>query len=261
MIFKYPGGKRNLLPKLREYVPERFVSYHEPFFGGGALFFDMIPKCAYLSDENADIIRTYRVVRDNPDRLISELQKMADRHGKDYFYEVRGWDRQTTYRTPVEWTARAIYLNRTCYNGLYRVNSKGEFNAPFGRYESPDIVREEVIHTASKALQGVELAASDFERAVSMAGEGSFVYFDPPYYGEYTGYTAGGFDLASHQRLARVFRELDSRGCICVLSSSVHTAHLYEGYNVDYVLAGRSISSSADGRGKVREIIVWNRRA
>lgn len=273
-FLKWAGGKGQLLPELVSRLPATFRRYHEPFVGGGAFFFHLrgggrLPDGAVLSDYNADLIDCYRAARDHVEELIAKLQEHAPHfHDKDYFHEIRSWDRRPGFRERpmVERAARIIFLNRTCYNGLYRLNNKGQFNAPFGHYKNPLIVDPENMREVSRALQGVELRSGDFAGVLERAAPGDLVYFDPPYVpvsatSSFTHYTGRGFDEQAQRRLAEVFIALAERGCHVMLSNSYteFTRDLYAhtaGFVADIVQASRKINCDGKKRGNVDELIV-----
>lgn len=266
-FLKWAGGKRQLLPELLEHMPDVYDRYYEPFIGGGALLFTVKPSKATISDRNAELINCYRVIQHSVDELIHRLQQ--HRNDKDYFYEVRSWDRQTSFAdiSPVERAARIIFLNKTCYNGLFRVNSKGQFNAPFGRYKNPNIANARVLRNVSTYLNhaDVRIRQEDFAIAVADAGPGDFVYFDPPYdpvstTASFTGYDRNGFNRTEQQRLKAVFDSLAARGCKVLLSNAYtdFIRDLYQDYRCVRVSATRAINSNATKRGKVDEILVMN---
>jgi DNA adenine methylase len=273
---KWAGGKGQLLPALMQRMPARFARYHEPFVGGGALFFHlwnqrMLRNGGVLSDFNPELIDCYKVVRNHVEELIERLLEhrphFADR---DYFYEIRSWDRQPGFleRPLVERAARTIFLNRTCYNGLYRLNNKRQFNAPFGNYKNPLIVDPDNMREASRALRHVELHSGDFAGVLQRAAPGDFVYFDPPYVpvsatASFTHYTHQGFDEHAQRRLADVCAELTERGCLVMLSNSAtdFTRELYAaaaGLSTATVQASRKINCDGKKRGFVDELIVYN---
>ncbi len=253
-------------------MPLCFERYFEPFLGGGAVFFhlwrDGFRGPAILSDLNEELILAYKTIKSSVEEVIAELQSGRYRSDKDTFYEIRSWDTQPDWRNvdPVRLTARMIYLNKTCYNGLYRVNQSGHFNVPFGGYENPTICDEENLRAVSISLQNAELICADFEFAVRKAKRDDFVYFDPPYQplsvtSSFTEYTACGFKEAEQQRLARVFRELNARGCLLLLSNSSHPfiRELYSNdFIIEYVKARRAISCDGEGRGAIDEVIIRN---
>ena len=272
---KWAGGKGQLLAQFEPYFPVHFARYLEPFVGGGAVFFHLYNqgrlegKEVVLIDGLEELIGTYRVIQTQVEALIAALRE-HEPHKQEaaYFYQVRDWDRRPSYaeRGDVQRAARFIFLNRTCYNGLYRVNRRGLFNVPFGRYRNPTICDEENLRAVSRALQGVTLVAGDFARCLDWAGPDDFVYLDPPYHplsatAHFTSYTAADFDLADQQRLATVFAELDRRGCQVMLSNSATdpVRELYASYEQVEVQAVRAISSKGDGRGAIPELLVLNR--
>jgi DNA adenine methylase len=264
-IVKWAGGKRGLLGELGRRAPRTYLRYFEPFVGGGALFFDLQPAAAFLGDRNAELIDTYRAVRDEVDGVISALAGHRARHDEDHYYATReAWNHHDV-GAGAERAAAFIYLNKTCYNGLWRVNSHGQFNVPVGRYVNPPILDPENLRAASRTLAAAHLDAGDFEGVLEDARAGDFVYFDPPYdpvseTADFTSYTPGRFGKAEQERLAGVFRELHGRGCAVMLSNSdtpfVH--RLYAGFKVERVSCNRAINSRADARGAVWEVIVTN---
>lgn len=271
-FLKWAGGKGQLLPALTERLPARFRRYHEPFVGGGALFFHLwnsglLRDGATLSDLNPELIDCYEAVRDEVDALIELLTRHKPHFSdRDYFYEIRAWDRQPGFRERprVERAARTIFLNRTCYNGLYRRNNKGYFNAPFGYYKKPLIVDPDNLREVSRALQHVELAVDDFGAVLQRTAPNDFVYFDPPYVpvsatASFTAYTGQGFAADAQRRLADVFFALVERGCFVMLSNSYTelARALYRGQPVhESVLASRKINCDGKKRGEIEELIV-----
>jgi DNA adenine methylase len=244
-------------------IPRRFNAYHEPFVGGGAVFFALQPVKARLSDQNAELVTAYQVIRDDVERLIRHLR--THRVEAEYYYELRAKDPGRL--EPVERASRLIYLNRTCFNGLYRVNSRGGFNVPFGRYKNPLVCNESGLRAASLALAGTATAHASYEAVLEQARRGDLVYFDPPYHpvsatANFTGYTAGAFGERDQRRLAEVFRALHLRGCKVMLSNSdtpfIH--ELYGDYLVEIVAAPRLVNRDASKRGPVNEVLVRNYR-
>lgn len=267
---KWVGGKRQLLSQFRalELYPSVFdgVSgrYFEPFVGGGAVFFDLQPKNAIISDLNSELITTYLVIRDNVEPLIELLRKHI--YDKDCFLNIRAMN--PAEMSELDVASRFIYLNRTCFNGMYRVNSKGQFNVPFGRYKNPIICDEGNLRAVSRALKGVEILNADYKVAVSKAKVGDFVYFDPPYYpvsptSSFTSYTKDGFAEKEQIELRDIFAELSNRGCYVMLSNS-DTTFIRDIYSrlknvtITTVNAGRSINSKVAGRGKITELVITN---
>ncbi|MGN0031119.1 MAG: DNA adenine methylase [Candidatus Gastranaerophilaceae bacterium] len=264
-IVKWVGGKRQLMFELLKNMPQNYNRYFEPFIGGGALFFELQPDNAYISDMNEELINLYQVVRDNVDELITDLQKHDI--SKEYFMEIRNIDRTEDYKnwSDVQKASRFIYLNRTCFNGMYRVNSKGEFNVPFGHYKNPRIVDENNLINCSNLLQRTEIKHADFSEILTKVQEGDFVYFDPPYVplsetSSFTSYTKDGFDLDMQIKLRDVCNELNLMGVKFLLSNSdtKFVNELYENYNIKKVFASRQINANADGRGKITEVLVRN---
>jgi DNA adenine methylase len=270
---KWAGGKGQLLPELWRRLPGRFRRYHEPFVGGAALFFSLynaerLRYGAVLSDYNSELVLCYQVVRDDVEVLIAAL-KQHERYRLDraYFMEIRSWDRQPDFaqRPAVDRAARTIFLNRTCYNGLYRLNNKGQFNAPFGYYKNPLICDPENMRAASIALQEVELRVGDFGDVAARAEPGDLVYFDPPYVpvsatASFTHYTGQTFGPDDQRRLAQLFDSLMERGVYVMLSNS-HTPlsrELYAAHAVStsVVYASRKINCDGRKRGQVEELIV-----
>lgn len=264
-IVKWVGGKRQLMYELEINMPKTYNRYFEPFIGGGALFFYLQPDNAYISDMNEELINLYQVVRDNVDELITDLQKHDI--SKEYFMEIRNIDRTEEYQnwSNIQKASRFIYLNRTCFNGMYRVNSKGKFNVPFGHYKNPRILDENNLINCSNLLQRTEIKHADFSEILKKVKKGDFVYFDPPYVplsetSSFTSYTKDGFDMDMQLSLRDVCDELDSMGVKFLLSNSdtQFVNELYENYNIKKVFASRQINANADGRGKITEVLVRN---
>jgi len=260
-VLKWAGGKRALLPELLARLPEKINSYYEPFFGGGALFFAGRFPSAVIGDVNKELINVYRVIRDHSGRLLKELEKHP--YEKEHFYRVRA--QAPSALSAIRRAARFIYLNKTCFNGLYRVNSRGEFNVPFGAYKNPRIRDPETIREASARLRGVTLQEGGYRETTASAQAGDFVYFDPPYEpvsatSRFVSYSRDGFTSEDQADLAYAFRELDARGVRCLLSNSSAPLirKLYRGFKIETVYAPRSVNSSASGRGKVAETLIRN---
>jgi DNA adenine methylase len=271
---KWAGGKSRLLSQFDPYFPASFGQYIEPFAGAGAVFFHLYRqgrlqgKETVLIDRLEELINCYRIIQTQVEELIAALQ-VHEPHKLEagYFYEVRSWDRHADYarRSSVERAARFIFLNRTCYNGLYRVNRRGQFNVPFGRYRNPTICDADNLHSVHRALQAVTLLVGDFERCLEIAEPGAFVYLDPPYQplsntANFTSYTAQDFGPEDQKRLAQVFRKLDHEGSYAMLSNSCTDFiwELYGGYQRERVQAIRAINSSASDRGAIPELLVMN---
>jgi DNA adenine methylase len=295
-VLKWAGGKRQLLPELSKRYAKRLeqgkiTTYIEPFTGGGAVFFDLVKRFptlrrAFLFDINPELVMLYKVLQRDVSRLVEILREMQDTYlakdesGRDaFFYEIRETYNQTKNEVPTDtyspaWLTRAaqtIFLNKTCFNGLFRVNSKGHFNVPFGKYKKPSILQESRLRASSKALQIAEVRLGDFSQAAELADENTFVYYDPPYRpisttASFTSYAADTFDDAAQHRLAKVFQMLDTLGVSQLLSNSDPTNHtddtffdeLYKDFIIERVDATRLINSVASKRDGVREIIVRN---
>lgn len=262
-FLKWVGGKRALLPQISGRYPGHFGRYFEPFLGGGAVFFDLQPQVGVLSDLNDELVVAYGVVQQDVERLIRHLGQ--HRNDEDYFYALRATDPEAL--EPVERASRLIYLNRTCFNGLYRVNGKGRFNVPFGRYKNPTICNPNALRAAHAALQGVALHHRGYEAILDEARKGDFIYIDPPYHprtatSDFTAYTAGGFSAQDQARLAEAFTTLDRRGCKLMLSNSDTPLiqELYAGFHVESVAAPRLVNRDATKRGPVDEVLVRNYR-
>ena len=264
-IVKWVGGKRQLMFELLKNMPKSYNRYFEPFIGGGALFFELQPENAYISDMNEELINLYSVVRDNVYELISDLNK--HKISKEYFLEIRNLDRTDEYKnlSNVQRASRFIYLNRTCFNGLYRVNSQGQFNVPFGNYKNPKIVDENNLLNCSELLKNTEIKCADFSEVLTKVKRGDFVYFDPPYVplnetSSFTSYTKDGFDMDMQFKLREVCDELDSMGVIFMLSNSdtKFVNELYSNYQIKKVFASRAVNANAEGRGKITEVLVRN---
>lgn len=285
-VLKWAGGKRQLLNELRKRSPQNYGKYYEPFFGGGALFFDLKPKKARINDKNERLANFYSVVRDKPTEVIKKAESYNDpdsdpvksrryndenRKGKDiteYYYQQReifncrpnGEDIDQ-----IEEAALLLYLNRTCFNGLYRENNSGEFNVPIGRYSNPDWVREKQIKEASAVLKNIKIDNRDFTYIEDICDRNDYAYLDPPYQPmsateSFTDYSADGFDKKDQKRLLELAERLDDMGVNIVLSNSGVMYDMYEkrGFDVDKVDAKRSINSDGDNRGDVEEIIAYN---
>jgi DNA adenine methylase len=260
-FLKWAGGKSQLLDQYSPLFPTTWRTYFEPFLGGGAVFFHLQPSAAVLTDITEELVNAYVVARDKVDELIAALR--VHRNERDYYYSVRAWKPESL--TPVERAARLIFLNRTCFNGLYRVNRRGQFNVPFGRYSNPTICDRTGLRAASLALKGVEIYATDFEDALERAQAGDFAYLDPPYNplsatSSFTGYAEGGFGEDEQRRLTSVYKRMDRRGVMLMLSNSASelVKTLYTGFRIVEVTARRAINSKADKRGPVPELVILN---
>ncbi|HEY8421107.1 MAG TPA: DNA adenine methylase [Thermoclostridium sp.] len=267
-VLKWVGGKRQLLKDIEKHIPSRFSTYYEPFLGGGAVLFALQPDKAVVNDISEELMNVYTVIRDNIEELIEDLKK--HKNEEDYFYEIRELDRDKkkySQLSNVRKASRIIYLNKTCYNGLFRVNQQGEFNSPFGRYKNPNIVNEATLRAVSDYFNKAKITflCGDFEDAVKGIRKGSFVYFDPPYdpvsdSANFTGYDKGGFGRDEQIRLKKLCDRLNSRGIKFLLSNSAtdFILDLYKDYNITIVQAKRAVNSKGDRRGEVNEVLVKN---
>lgn len=267
---KWAGGKRQILDKLIKYVPEDFNTYYEPFVGGGALFFELSPKNAVINDSNEELINVFRCIKDEEKltKMSNELNHHEANHSEEYYYKIRNIDRDKNKfnrLSDYKRAARTIYLNKACFNGLYRVNSKGEFNVPFGKklkvntYEGQNIG---IIH-AYLNFNNIKILSIDFEEAVKDAKEGDFIYFDPPYDSDtytFNSYTEDGFSKDEQIRLSNVFKNLSDRGCYVMLSNhnTILINELYKDFYIHKITAKRNINSNGKKRGKVEEVIITN---
>jgi DNA adenine methylase len=264
-FLKWAGGKTQLLPELLKRVPPTFGTYHEPFVGGGALFFNLRPPQARLSDLNRQLIECYQVVQSDVEALIRQLRTWQKRTDKECFYRIRALD--PAKLDPIKRAARMIYLNKTCFNGLHRINRRGLFNVPYGRYKKPIVCDAANLRAVSAVLRGVVLAAEPFEAVLDHAKPGDFIYFDPPYQplsatSSFTSYAQEAFGEAQQRKLAGVFPELSRRGCIVMLSNSETRLirSLYDEFQMETVFARRAINCNGDSRGKIKEVLVRNYR-
>jgi DNA adenine methylase len=262
-FLKWVGGKGRLLDQLLAHVPASWETYHEPFLGGGAMFFRLAPERAVLSDMNPRLVECWQVVRDQPHALIDRLAHHRSRHNPHYYYEARTRFNHARNQSAVDRAALFIYLNKTCFNGLYRENRRGEFNVPAGSYRDPSVFQESQLLAVHEVLQGVEILHGGFQGVLDRAQPGDLVYFDPPYVplsatSSFTGYVQGGFDLGMQQELARLFFQLSRRGCAVMLSNSdcEVVRELYRGWRMERVMAPRAINARGDRRGAIPEVLV-----
>ena len=266
---KWTGGKRQLLSVIRELMPKTYNRYFEPFVGGGALFFDLAPKDAVINDFNAELINCYQQIKDNPQELIEILKVHQEYNSKEYYLDLRSVDRdeRIDMMSEVQRAARILYMLRVDFNGLYRVNSKNQFNVPYGRYKNPKIVDENLVSAISTYLNNnqIEIKKGDFEKAVLDVQPGDFVYFDPPYIplsetSAFTSYTHEGFSYDDQVRLRDTFKKLSDTGAYVMLSnsSSFLVEELYQDFNIHYVEATRTNGAKSSSRGRISEIIVTN---
>ncbi|GAI65419.1 unnamed protein product, partial [marine sediment metagenome] len=257
------GGKRQLLSQIDLFLPKDIEAYVEPFVGGGALFFYLLPENAVLIDNNPVLINAYHVIKKSVDELI-ELLKLH-KNEEEYYYTIRNVDRTKEFKkwSDVEKASRTIYLNKCCYNGLYRVNSKGQFNVPFGKYKNPNFCHEKNLRAVHEVLQNVEIIHDSFKKCVDYANENTFFYIDPPYIplsktSNFTSYTQENFTKENQIELKEVIDTLTSRGSKVMLSNSCHKSImvLYEDYFINVVRAKRVINSKASKRGEIKEVLI-----
>ncbi len=269
---KWAGGKRQLIPEIEKHLPEKFSSYYEPFLGGGALLFHLLSENknlkGYVSDLNSDLILSYVTIRDNLNGLLKSLQKHSDKYfsdSKSYYYSVR----ETNPISQIEKVSRLLFMNRTCFNGLYRVNSKGKFNVPLGRYSNPNIVQEENLHSVNQFLNHnkIIIKCQDFSSTVEKTKKGDFVYFDPPYQpvsktANFTSYTNGNFGLNDLKRLAKVSNQLSKKGANVLLSNSsskqVRELFSSKDWEIFEIEANRAINSDSNKRTGHSELLIKN---
>ena len=267
---KWAGGKRQIIDKLKQYVPYEFNTYYEPFIGGGALLFELSPKKAVINDYNKELMNVYECIKDEKkfEAMCRELNHHETEHSEEYYYEVRNIDRdKKKFNKLADYkrAARTIYLNKACFNGLYRVNSKNKFNVPFGKKTKVNIYEGQNLGIICGYLNynEIKLLSVDFEEAVKDAKKGDFVYFDPPYDSDtstFNSYTKDGFGKEEQKRLARVYKELSDRGCYVMLSNHNTTLikELYKDFNIHIIEAKRNINANGKKRGKVEEVIITN---
>lgn len=262
-FLKWAGGKRRLLTQYEPHWPRIDGTYREPFVGSGAVFFHLQPERSHLSDINPELVNAYQCVRDRLPELEAQLARHRDCHDRDYYYATRSLAPRDL--SPVQRAARLIYLNKTCFNGLYRENSRGEFNVPIGKYKKPSILQTDVLRAASTALQGVTIELAPFGHIGDRAQAGDFIYFDPPYYplsttSSFTAYTRHAFGDAEHVQLHDLFVNLQRRGIRAAVSNSdcPRIRELYAEFNIVEIAAGRAINSRSDRRGEIKELLILN---
>ena len=266
---KWAGGKRQLIPQIRERMPEKYNDYYEPFVGGGAVIFDLLPANALINDINKALINTYITICNEPDAFLKEVNRLDNdmwEDGKKYYYSIREHYNDKLMRSEydVELAALFVFINKHCFNGLYRVNGKGLFNVPYNNSRRVSI-DEEAIMAASEYLKGVTIIDGDFEQACKNAKKGDFVFIDSPYAPlnptSFESYTKEGFDIESHRRLARLYDELTKRGCYCMLTNHntelINDLYGNKGYTIDVVSVKRMINSDASNRVG-EEVIICN---
>lgn len=266
-FIKWAGGKKQLLEQFKPFFPKKIERYFEVFVGGGAVLFYIIktykPKYVFISDINEELINTYEIIKNDVESLITELKKLRQFHNKETYYKIRAEDPKLL--SPLTRASRFIYLNKTCFNGLYRVNSKGGFNVPMGSYKNPSIFSEEDLREISKLLQNVKIKLMPFEDILKYAKENDFCYFDPPYYPlkkgqSFTTYNKEVFLEKEQEKLKDVFEELDKKGCKVMLSNSDtdFIKGLYKEFNINFVNANRMINCDGSKRGKIKEVVITN---
>ena len=265
-FLKWAGGKRQLISQMDKFFPKNYNKYIEPFIGGGAVFFHLLPETSIISDNNPDLINCYNVIKEDVEGLIKSLKK--HKYEKDYYYDIRALDRdQNKYAelSDIEKASRSIYLNKSGYNGLYRVNSKGFFNVPFGRHKNPKICDEENLRKVSQVLKNVKIYLGSFEICLNFAEKGDFVYLDPPYFplsdtALFTSYTKDIFDKSSQLKLFNAFKELNERGCYIMLSNSYSEfiLNLYKDFKIITLKAKRNINSNSQKRGLINVVLILN---
>ncbi|MDE1549982.1 DNA adenine methylase [Jeotgalibaca caeni] len=266
---KWVGGKRQLMPEIRSRMPKEdsITTYYEPFLGGGAVFLDLQPIKAVVNDYNSELINAYQVIQKNVEELIEDLSKHENTEA--YYYDIRAVDRTPEYKSwsNIQRASRLIYLNKTGYNGLYRVNSQGFFNTPYGRYKNPNIKNENVLRELNAYFNEskIKFLTGDFEEALKNIRKGAFVYFDPPYApltttANFTGYTQSGFDEKEQIRLKKLCDKLNAKGVKFLLSNSKvdFIEELYKDYIIEYVSARRNVNSIGSKRGEIGEVLIRN---
>lgn len=268
-VVKWVGGKRQIINELSQFLPkDGYTKYYEPFLGGAAMLFHLQPQSAVVNDVNSDLINMYQVIKNNVEDLIQELKKHPNK--EQHFYDVRDWDRdKVAYneRSNVQKAARLIFLNKTCYNGLFRVNNAGEFNTPFGHYVNPGIINPPVLRAVSNYFNNNDITFlnGDFSAALNNVTKKSFVYLDPPYdpisdSSSFTGYTKGGFGREQQEALKETCDRLNKKNVKFMLSNSAteFIKDLYKEYSIRTIQAKRSVNSIASRRGYVEEVVVTN---
>ena len=271
-FLKWAGGKRQLISAIAKYIPAEYTEYYEPFIGAGAVLFYLQPSIGTINDTNSELVNCYQVIRDKPEDLLELCNLHRVNNSKEYYYQLRQQDRHANYNwlTPVERAARIIYLNKTCFNGLFRVNSSGQFNVPYGKYKNPTIADPVIISAISSYLNQarVNILNDDFEGAVANAKEGAFIYFDPPYHplsntSSFTGYSMNGFGETEQVRLKQLCDRLTDKGCQILASNSAapFIKDLYNDsrYELIEVQATRAINTVSSKRGKIDEVLIYNK--
>jgi DNA adenine methylase len=271
-FLKWAGGKRQLLSAIQEFTPQKYNRYYEPFVGAGAVLFFLQPSKSIINDTNHELINCYEVIKDHPEELLSLCDIHRSKNSKEYYYQQRDLDRRPEFQalTPVERAARILYLNKTCFNGLFRVNSQGQFNVPYGDYTNPVIADTIVIRAVSAFLnsRSVKICEGDFADAVVTAKKGAFVYFDPPYHpisdtSSFTGYSIDGFGEKEQERLKALCDDLTERGCQVLVSNSnaqlIRDLYSDSRYDIVDVKATRAINAVGSKRGRIGELLIHNK--
>lgn len=271
-VLKWVGGKRQLIEDISPLIPKQISTYVEPFVGGAAILFHLQPKKAIINDFNDELMNVYQVIKENPNGLIKILEKHKESNSEEYYYETRALDRTSDCEnlSKEEKAGRILYLNKTCYNGLFRVNSSGQFNAPYGKYKNPAIVNDVTIKAVSNYFNSanIKFLNGDYKEALKGLRKGTFVYFDPPYMpvsssSNFTGYTENGFGYEKQVELRDECLKLNKRG-IKFLQSNSYTPEILELYSdssvftIKVVQAKRSINSKSDKRGEISEVLIYN---
>ena len=271
-VLKWVGGKRQLIEDISPLIPKQISTYVEPFVGGAAILFHLQPKKAIINDFNDELMNVYQVIKENPNGLIKILEKHKEANSEEYYYETRALDRTSDYEnlSKEEKAGRILYLNKTCYNGLFRVNSSGQFNTPYGKYKNPAIVNDVTIKAVSNYFNSanIKFLNGDYKEALKGLRKGTFVYLDPPYMpvsssSNFTGYTENGFGYEKQVELRDECLKLNKRG-IKFLQSNSYTPEILELYSdssvftIKVVHAKRSINSKSDKRGEISEVLIYN---
>lgn len=270
-FLKWAGGKRQLIPQMEKYLKKiKYTNYYEPFLGGGSVFLYMQPEKAVVNDYNNDLIECYKCIKDSYKELISKLEEYETKNTEEDFYRIREYDRKEEFKnwSPVEKAARLIYLNKTCYNGLFRLNSAGQFNTPFGKYKNPNICNKPVLKALHEYFNknDITFISGDFEECCKDVEKGSLVYFDPPYdqfddQVNFVGYTENGFTKKDQERLKKLCDKLINKGCTVVISNSAtpFIKKLYgdkNKYSIHILMAKRNINSNGNKRGEIEEVLI-----
>lgn len=267
---KWAGGKRQIMKDIKKYIPDNYSTYYEPFVGGGAVFFELAPKKAVLNDYNKELMNVFECIKDEIrfEKMCNELNHHEANHSEEYYYKIRDLDRdKKKFNKLVDYkrAARTIYLNKACFNGLYRVNSKNEFNVPYGKKEKVNTYEGQnlgIVHCILN-FNDIELLSTDFEEAVKNAKKDDFIYFDPPYDSDtstFNSYTEDGFGKEEQVRLSELFEKLDKKGCYIMLSNhnTKLIRDLYKNYNINVIKAKRNINANGKKRGNVEEVLITN---